>query len=305
MTTKFKNIQLGFYLLFLLSILSCSSSEEKEEKNENEVSEYDDIKFTAAQFLNNLYYLNVKDAFLFCDNISKGNVKKLSNQFGSFNSTKLDKVDTCIIQNKNAYCNCTFVNGENLRFVKKLHLKKYEKEWLAHFILDENFDNIFVYDYSYEKLDQISKNPLSLTETQLEHIKNVFNLINSSDLVINFTGVEYLKSVDENVKVLISKSLSSEINDANLKIVNNYFQEDNIIINASVDIYIENHLDYYQEFLNIAVEEMGMPFNIPENTSQKDLNSFKRLRWFVKSYNEMITINFFKNYINISLQQIP
>ncbi len=197
MTKKIKNLKFGLYFLFLLSILSCNSSEEKEEKTENEVSEYEDIKFTAEQFLNNLYYMNVNEALLFCDNASKSSVKKLSTQFNYFNATNLESIDTCIIANKNAYCNCIFVNSENLKFEKKLYLKKYGKDWLVSFLLDENFDNIYVNDYSYEKLDKISKTPLSLTETQKSHTKNIFKLINSNDLVINFTGVEYLKTVDK------------------------------------------------------------------------------------------------------------
>lgn len=305
MTVILKKIQLCFYFIVLFSVFSCSSSNEKENKNSDETSEYEDLKFTAEQFLYKLYYMNVDDAFLFCDNASKSSVKKLSNQFSYFNAKNLESIDTCIIDNKNAYCNCIFVNSENLKFEKKLYLKKYGKDWLVHFILDENFDNIYVYDYSYEKLTTQSKSHLSFSDTQKEHIRTIFKRINSNDIIINFSTIEDIKKADLYATEMINKSFNSEIIDENLKIEANYYQENNNLYSVIHDLFIENHKDYYQSFLDIAVDELGMPFNVPENTSQKDLSSFKSLRWFVKSYNELVTVHFYTNYINIYLQQIP
>lgn len=294
--------QLILILSLLFFVMSCGADETKE------VSEYDELKYTATEFSESIFYKDFERAELFCDNASKGSVRKLANFQFDFRSIYFRGIDTCIITKKTAKCICTYENYDSDLFEQTLALRKYKGEWLAHFVLDESFDNIFLYDYSNKVFKGEGKwNHLDFDTATYAVIKDVLASINSNKIVIKHTAASDLKLVDDNLDNTDDYYADSKIVVDGFQIKRKYSMEDGKLDSYEIDIltFTENDMQfYYKKIVSMCMDEFGTPFNIKEEDNKHGYHNFHNLRWFVKGYNEVIELTFSPGVFIITLKKV-
>lgn len=294
--------QITLVFLIPMFIVSCGSDKE------GKVSEYDELKFTAEEFLDNLFNKNFKRAELFCDNSSKGSVRKLSSFEFDFRNVYFRGVDTCVITKNTAECICSYENYDADLFEQTLVMKKYNGEWLAHFVLDENFDNIFLYDYSNKVFKGEGKwNHLDLDTATYSFVKDVLAVINSNKLVIDYTSSGDLKLIDEDLDNVDDYYAESKVTIDGFQFKRKYSMEYGKLESYVLDIqnFTENDMQfYYKALVAMCLEEFGTPFNIKEEENKYGYHNFHSLRWFVKGCNELVELNFSPGVFIITLKKV-
>ncbi len=288
--------------IFTLFLTNCSSKEEEK------VSEYEELVYTGEEFLQNMFTKNFKRAESFCDNASKNSVRKLANFKYDFRNVYFKKIDTCIIAKNTAECVCVYEDYSSNEFKQTLVLKKYKKEWLVHFILDENFDNIFLYDYSSKPFKGEGKwNHLNFKPASNEYVLKLLKMINSNQLVMGHTDINQIEQIDENVKDSDNYFVDSEVVLDSLRFVRNYNLDYGTLETfvCKVNILSEEDLQfYYKSLVSSCVDEFGEPFNIKAADNQYGYHNFHALRWFIKGYNEVVELNYSPGVFTITLKSV-
>lgn len=291
--------------LFIGVMMSCSSKEEskKEDSKENE----EDAIFVAQTFLKNIVNGNFKSAEEFVTKGSYSSLKKLDKSYLYYQSINLVSVKSCEIEGAEAICDCEFNYYNEDAFVKQLHLQKFDDEWLVDFQLDVNFDNIFVYDYSYHKESFMNNvEQLEFNDDQVALIRNELNILTNGYVKIGFSEYSVVGMIDS---LLVGSSSygSSDYETFDLVISNSYdFDTELTYCNADVD-NLEDMTDmnqYFRHMTELVVEKLGMPFNIPKDKLD-EMYMYGQLRWFIKSYNEILVLSNYDGYYNLELLDIP
>jgi hypothetical protein len=287
-----KQQSLHFFLPIFIGVLMGACGGKETEK----VSEYDELKYTATEFLENIFYKNFKRSELFCDNISKGSVRKLENFQYDFRNIYFKGIDTCIITKNTATCTCLYEDYDSEEHKQTLELKKYNGEWLVHFVLDESFDNIFLYDYSNEPFKGEGKwNHLGFDMETDIFVKELLETLNSNKLVIGHTSNIELDSIDFNIIKNDGYTADSKVIVGDFQFKQKYSMTDSKIDSYSCDIqnFTENDMQfYYKALVGICIKELGKPFNVREADNKFGYHNFHQLRWFIKGYNEILELSF-------------
>ncbi len=299
-----KHLSLNYYLAIFVVIVVSSCGGQDDEKS---VSEYEDVKFTANEFIENIFYKNFKQAELFCDNISKGSVRKLENFQFEFRNIYFNRIDTCEITKNAATCVCMYEDYDAKEYEQVLELIKYNGEWLVNFVLDETFDNIFLYEYETDFFEEDKKWSHEVLQMESrDYLKQLLSQFNSNDLVLGHTTSFDLKELDENLKNNSSFLMESNVEFNLLKFYNAYVFDDgtvdevSIAISSSLDEDMDN---YYKDIVDILSSELGTPYNL-KSLSKGDYHQAKNIRWFIKGFNEVLEVAYINQRVVISMKAV-
>jgi hypothetical protein len=298
------HLRLTFFLPIIIGFI-LTSCEDKEEKK---VSEYDDIKYTATEFLEHVFFKKFKKAELFCDNVSKGSVRKLANFQYDFKNIYFRGIDTCIVTKNTAECTCLYEDYDSDEYEQILHLEKLNGEWLVHFVLGESFDNIFLYDYSNDVFKGDGKwNHLSIDNKSNVFFKNLIGTLNSNKIVIEHTTSDEVDSIDFNIQNNDGYFADSKVVVDDFQIKQNYSMTDGKIdsYKCVIQNFSENDMQfYYKALVDLCVSELGTPFNVKDSENTLGYHNFHSLRWFIKGYNEVLELNFSPGVFIIRLNKV-
>lgn len=297
-------------LLFAVSMFlaGCSTEEKNGESKEEKISEEDKVKDLVEIFFSNLINGNIDLAKGRATKASYSSINFLGKVLHEFQSIYFSQVKKCEIEDDVATCVCEF-NYYNEDFIEKeVVVRRFEEEWLVDFQLGENFDNIFVYDYSYTKTSEMDDAAqVEFSEEAKVEFRKIIGRITSSYIKLGFAYSDNVASVDSLYggsndygysELLIDGLIFSSTYDfADGKLSNFYMELDNAT--AGVDMKT-----YFKSTVSLCTEEMGDPFNIPVG-DLPNAYSYTELRWFVKSYNEVLTLRNNNDYISITLTEIP
>jgi hypothetical protein len=213
-----------------------------------------------------------------------------------------------VITKNVAECTCTYENYDADLFEQTLVMKKYKGEWLAHFILDENFDNIFLYDYTNKVFKGEGKwNHLDFDTATYAFVKDILALINSNALVINHTSSGDVVLIDDNIDEADEYYADSKVNVDGFQFKKKYSMQNGKLESFVVDIqtFTEDDMQfYYKALVKMCVAEFGEPFNVKESENKHGLHNFHSLRWFIKSHNEVVELNFSPGAFIITLKKV-
>lgn len=301
MNTKLFYILFSFFLLFLGA--SCTSDDEADlEKQEENIAELVDTFFYN---LLSYEFVATKEMVTKSSYSSLDFLNKASMDFLQLN---LIKVDSCVIDGKKASCLCEFEYYGGDVVSKRINLGKYDDEWLIDFQVGKNFDNIFIYNYGYslnrkwKDLDQIELDTIAATE-----IKKVLSRMKSGMMKLGFSSFDEIKSVDDGYEG--NYSYGSSVSDVSgLRITSTYtFYEERL---ETFVVNIENSGEetdvniFAQSISRLFTDVLGAPFNVPTDQMQK-MHELKELRWFIKSYNEILILTFEGDHFSLIINEIP
>ena len=294
-----KTIIYFFTALLWSSMISCGSEEDKK------VSVYEDVKFAASEFLINITYKNFKRAELFCDNASKSSVRKLKNFENDYLAIIFKEIDTCTITKNNAECTCLFENGIGDEIKQTIQLKKYQEEWLVNFVLEENFDNIYVYEFDNLPFEEGEKwQHQELHFEAREYLVGYIASLNSNKLVIDHTPSFDLNKVDQNIHNNSIYLLESSVDFGFLNISNTYELSSAVVTEVTSALSVNANEDikkYYKDIVSVLSKELGRPYNLKKDIKENDFFKYQSLRWFIKGYNEILELRYVNSEVLIKL----
>lgn len=295
-----KTIFYFFTALILSVMISCESEEEKK------VSVYEDVKYTADEFVRSITYKNFKQAELFCDNASKSSVRKLNNFEDDYLTISFKEIDTCILDKNNAECTCVFENGGGEEIIQTIQLNKYKSEWLVNFVLEENFDNVFLYEYANKPFgENIKWYHQELHIEARDYLVNYVSLLNSNKVVLDHTASFDLNRIDPNIHNNSIYLLESSVDFGLLNISNTYELSATVVTEISCALSVDGTEDikkYYKDVVSVLSKELGRPYNLKKDIKENDFFKYQSLRWFVKGYNEILELRYVNEEVLINLQ---
>jgi len=304
--SKIRLLLLGITgLLTLLNFTSCNSC-----SNNNHTLVGDDnwqAKMAVQEFFTSLNSQRFESAENNCNKESKNTVRKLSKFSDYFNNVDLIAIDTCILNKDKteALCDCIYSvdNGENtLGTIKAI---KYIDQWLVSYKFDDQNKNIWMYDYSLELANNVPEEvPTSEREYDFTYLENyIANVVNK--IRMGATTMYEFSQLDEQYEG--SKSEGRTWHTSENYTQGNQYSFDYNLENFAIRIneYNEEDNSYlFQEITKILVKTYGTPFNSLENVGT-DYYKYKSFRWFSKSYNEVVQITSYSDFIRINIYSIP
>ncbi len=306
--------------LFAFSACSGEDSDdvkdEKEQKEEKEEDAVDKEKIKAekeaSEVVSKFFYavaaLDFEKSKKYVTKASYSSLNFLSKIADDFAAVSFSEVKSCDLKDKKVTCICEFnyFGGEVVQ--REIVAEKYEDEWLLDFQLGVNFDNIFVYNYGnklnprWEDTTQIA-----LDSTTLQSIGGIIDRITSGKLKIGFSSSEDILAIDpafEGGSTYGSSYL--EIGDVSVTTSYNFF--DNYLETCYTSLIHKDEAvgmnPYAESLCQFFVQKLGKPFNVSEDQVE-NLEEMLELRWFVKGYNEVLTLQFSGNYYSLNLYEIP
>ncbi len=293
-------------LIGIANLTSCNSCS----NNNTPIVENDDTwlaKMAIQELFTSLIYQNFDYAESHCNNESKNTVRKLSKFSSYYNSVNFLAIDTCILNKEKteALCDCIFSvdNGENQ--LETFKVVKYIDQWLVSYKFDEQHKNFWMYDYSLELVDDAPNHyPTSNQEYDFSHLESyITNVV--SKIRIGATTMYEFSKLDTNYNGIENEG-KTWFTAENYTQGNQYYFDYNLN-NFSIRIneYESDNNSYiYQKLTELLVSIYGTPFNSLKNVDT-DYYKFKSFRWFTKSYNEIVQITRYSDFIRINLYSIP
>lgn len=292
-----------------LVMMSCGREEEGAASGADSV-DVKTVKKVSTDFLEHIFDRNFEGAEKFCTKASYSSLKKLHKAQDEFLSIYLKGIDSCSVDStsrKTAICFCELSYFNEESFIKPISLEKFGDEWLVQFELDKTFDNVFLYDYSFALQNSIKDvDQEKFDSTEVVGIKKRLSELNSSYTKLGFSQYSTVQKIDS----LLDGSDSYAYSDFNVgrfvmsssydfgnELLSYYMEVDNLGHSADMTAY-------YQDFVRIMVEVFGEPFNVSE-LADAELHEYMELRWFVKGYNEVLTLTNYDNYFFLELEIIP
>lgn len=299
-----------FYIL-LLSFSFClttACSEEKEDKEEDKVKKVEnEVKEVVMYFFTALENYNFNTAKELSTKASYSSVKFLDKISEDFNSCHFIEVKSCEVKKDKAICVCEFGYYGEESIEREVEVEKFEEEWLMNFQIGKNFDNIFVYDYGYElnvgidDVEQLSLDP------ELEVVLNeLIARLSSSYVKLGFSSSSNVASVDPAYDGGTTFGYS-DYEAAGSVIHTSYNFSDEKLSSCIVTIDgRDSGLDmtqYLEGFYSLIENKLGKPFNLPDEFTN-DPTQIWEMRWFIKSYNEVLILTPQESRIQLMILEI-
>lgn len=306
MKIRFLNILL--IVALALFNLACGEDEEKEKEADVPDTVEDEIAKMVSTFFIALEDYNFDEARNYVTKGSYSSIKFLDKISDDFLSVYLVEVKSCQTKYDHGTCICEFDYFDEESIERVVEVEKYEDEWLIRFELGENFDNIYVYDYGYNLNKNIAGLPqVSLSQTFEEGMEELLTRLGSSYVKLGFSSPENVMSMDANYEGQETYGYSEYLFEECL-IYTTYDFYDGKLSACSVNIGGRDTGEDVNQYLNaiysLIEEKYGKPFNLPESL-QEDPVQVREMRWFIKSYNEMLILQSFNDYLQLSIQEIP
>lgn len=259
-------------------------------------------------FFSMLLSKEFEEAKVFVNKASYSAVSFLEKTSEEFKSVQLSVIDSCEINDNKAKCLCEFSYFGGEKFEQEVLLEKYDEEWLIDFQLGITFKDIFHYNYGRKtnvKWEDVEQQPL---DSLARHgVVDILETLVSGEVKIGFSDANLISEVDQNYEGNANYG-SSETIVGDLFITTNYsFYDDRLescyveIVSATADPAV---CVYAKGIAQVIVESLGRPFNVPENEVD-ELRKIVESRWFIKGYNELLTVKFDQSYISLSISEIP
>lgn len=305
MTMKLIYILLLSSAFFLTTGCSEDKGEKQEESKEDSVEE--EVKDVVMQFFTAIENYSFNTAKEMSTKASYSSVKFLDKVSEDFNSCHLIEVKSCEVDKDKATCICEFGYYGEESIEKEIQVEKYGNDWLMNFQLGKNFDNIYLYDYGYvlnvshEGLIQLSIGP----ELKME-VKKLIDRLNTSYVKLGFSSSDNVASVDSLYDGGTTYGYSDHFADG-CTIHTDYDYRDGVLSSCVVLILDRDQgIDinqYYEAVYNLIVDKLGEPYNMPEKFKD-DPSQVWELRWFIKSYNEILVLTSIDDHIQLSIEEI-
>lgn len=292
----------------VLFTLACGGAEEKEKEEDSPDTVEDEIAEMVSDFFIALEDYNFDKARSYVTKGSYSSIKFLDKISSDFVAFYFVEVKSCQTKYDQGTCICEFDYFNEEPIERVVEVEKYEDEWLIKFELGDNFDNIFVYDYGYnlnKNLEGVIQIPLS-SDFKMG-IEELLDRIGSSYVKLGFSSLDNIMTADPGYEGSTAYGYSDYSYETGT-IHSSYDFYDQKLTSCSVSIdgrdVGEDIHQYYGAIYSIIESRYGKPFNLPESLMDDPIQ-MQEMRWFIKSYNELLILKSFDTYIQLSIQEIP
>lgn len=300
-----------FSVLISLGVLSSCSKNEEDKKEETESTKeetIEEVEKVTFEFFDALFLEDFKACKDRATKASYSSLNFLSKNTDEFEGMYFQEVVSCEVTDNKATCLCEFVYYGQEPIEKEISLDKFEDEWLIDFRLGKSIDNIFMYDYGYSintRVEDVEQLPFNTEVTK--ELKKVVDRIKSSSVKLGFSYSSDITKVDSLYDGSSIYGVSEWIS-SDFVITTTYDFEDERLSFCTVEITNNDYnvdMDQYVVAMGeLLKDKLGKPFNVPNEFLDK-LSEIYELRWFVKGYNEMLTLRVASGYFVITLFEIP
>lgn len=300
-------LRLLFFVVFILSVLmqSCSGCS----KEEAEEEKYDDPSWVAEKFFKAYLKQDYEKAASYCDKQSKRTMEYISHNAVVKKQTFI-AVDSCEEFTDYANCYCRYQNEEAEEKTEKILLRDFKNRWKVHFDKGGSPVESSPLINTQAELNPEAPDQLDyLTEDRVNEANLFFSemisIFNEDDIVTGFATKEtieelykdsYTRNSTNNSLVIYNEKYSF---DANIYFRFNYDQ-----ILTSIEVKLSKlgmqEYEYYAYFIQKMIEEYGEPYNA-NDIDHSDLYFYRELKYYLKSYNQQITIDCLNSKITFEL----
>ncbi|MCB9189650.1 MAG: hypothetical protein H6598_08555 [Flavobacteriales bacterium] len=290
----------------LLGATSCSDEGKESKEIASDSEEEEVIKEVVNQFFYSLYAYDFESCKEFATKGSYSSINFLSKVSDYFESTYFANIVSCDVDGNHATCLCEFGYYDQVPAQRTVSLEKFKDEWLIDLRLGENFENIFTYDYGYSYNNRMSDfEQIPLNETAYHEIGKSIDLLVSSQVKLGFTSSEQIEMVDSLYHGTSVYGYSEKMFDDFL-ITTTYDFDDERLFFCSAEIVNESQdIDVYaRSIYDLMIDKIGNPFNVIESDLE-DPEYMWESRWFIKGYNEILTLRINNGFALLTLYEIP
>jgi hypothetical protein len=318
----------------LLATLKCQTNNEEKstrstaKKNQSiEDKQLDEIKKTTHYFCTHLAQKNFGKMAIYADRQTQQFLLEIKNTDDSFlNYLQFIQIDTCLIQENDAYCFCQFENNFE-KVIAPIRLIHYTTGWLIHVIWNDKNPNPFIVNTSSAKRKSFPIDLPSLSDTLVK--RDIKNAIAYSLALIHFPEVivDYMEKDRWRTNTILSPRPSrlpltdiikwgtlvqqtefqTSVSYSSFEFNANHTFTTSNILNAITFTFSPKQKDelltYFQEIALLLTKQFGNPYNILQ-VPQEQYYQFQQLKWFVKGYNEELVLSSENNTVELVLQSI-
>jgi hypothetical protein len=319
---------ISFYLLFIPAVfLFWSCSNDSNSSNTKSTSEeHSKVKLIAKSFCEELVNTNYKKMAEYVDNDSKNILKEWSfNKVTFFDQAQFLSVDTCVIKGTKALCVCNFKTDE-FSIVDSLELNKFVDGWKVNIKWGVDKVNPFIFNtnltmkasypdntpYLLDTLEKASFENAAMLITEFVHYPdNVVGYLEKYryDEMRNNNEIDWRDSIfplmkygEYNQTTGWNATFDYEKIDITMEY---YFDSGELLKELRFTIISEFNTPfaYFQEFASFFTKKYGKPYNAT-HIKETDYFKYKKLKWFIKSYNEELYIEHGQYSLIIGVVQV-